>query len=119
MLIKLLNSIGLTTTRRFYEVITESEVIIKESSENSKIYYNKVIKELQLNGSLPPNCDLTIPKAKMVIHGGGKVRLVKNYKDSGEDRQVVEFDTTRPVAKEGKWSRLPHDNEILVVTYTK
>lgn len=65
-------------------------------TEQRRVYYTRVLEELQRNGTLPPNCDLKMPKQSLVI---------KNQ------------ETEELLASDGKWQRLPSDGEKCVITY--
>lgn len=85
---------------RVFGLHTEREM--RESCERvateRRAYYEKVIDYLHKNGSLPPNCDLKLPKARLRITNA----------QTGEVR-----------AENGQWKELPMDNEIVQITYAK
>lgn len=67
---------------------------VRENTRNErKKYYQRVLESLHANGTLPPNCDLKMPKASITLYDakGGVV------------------------AQGGRWERLPLDNELLRV----
>jgi hypothetical protein len=61
-----------------------------------KIYYESVLKQLHQNGTIPPNCDIKMPKLNVILHNA---------------------ETEEVVAENGKWQRLPADGEVLKVGY--
>ncbi|KKN24243.1 hypothetical protein LCGC14_0896880 [marine sediment metagenome] len=73
--------------------------ITNEVIESRRKYYTKVLEQLQVNGSLPPNCDLKMPKQRLKI---------TRVSEKGEDEVIAE---------KGRWNRLPMDNEIVIITY--
>ncbi len=72
----------------------------KEITElNKRRYYENVLKQLHHNGTIPPNCDIRMPKLN-----------VKLYRiDEPNEGEII--------AENGKWKRLPMDGEVLKVGY--
>lgn len=71
----------------------------EEVARARREYYQKVLDELQRNGTLPPNCDLKLAKQSM---------------------KITNQETGEVIAEGGKWKRLPLDGEPVsaVITYT-
>lgn len=71
-------------------------IVHEAIAHDKKEYYEKVLKQLHHNGTIPPNCDINMPKQNL---------LLKNA------------ETDEIVAENGKWKRLPGDGELLKVKY--
>lgn len=84
---------------RIFGLYTKSDIAIERmnTATQKREYYQKVIDELHRNGTIPPQCDLKMPKQIL--------RLV-----NAEDPNDI-------VAADGRWKRLPRDGEIVRVTY--
>lgn len=72
------------------------EAIKERIRQERTAYYQRVLHELHLNGTLPPNTGLKMPKQTLTL-----------FDPKGE-----------VVADDGKWKRLPQDNEILRAHYS-
>lgn len=89
---------------RILGLYTKGYVEARIASEKERIYqsrkkyYQEALKTLAKSGKLPPNVDLQLPKKNV---------LLKN------------IETGEIVAENGKWLRLPNDNEPLQVVYIK
>lgn len=81
---------GLYTIRDIHE---REDAVRRERMK----YYQTVLKHLHANGTLPPNCDLLMPKATLRLENAEKGTVV---------------------AEGGMWKHLPADGEILRVKYT-
>ena len=81
---------GLYTARH----IEEREAAVRR--ERMK-YYQKVLQHMHHNGTLPPNCDLVMPKASLRLENAEKGTVI---------------------AEQGRWKQLPADGEIIRVKYT-
>lgn len=86
--------LGLRTNREFKIAMERAKA---ETRVERMKYYEQVLVHLQRSGSLPPNCDLKLPKLNVVL--------------TNEKGEVV--------AGEGRWARQPMDGEVLKVTYAK
>ncbi len=84
---------GLITKEQLIQARLEIEQIVVTSR---RIYYQKVLNELRHNGSLPPNCDLVMPKERL---------------------RIVNTETNDIVAEGGKWKRQPADGEKVTISY--
>ncbi len=87
------NWLGLHTSRYTAEKV---EACARETTEERRIYYQKVIDVLHRTGSFPPNTDLKMPKASMVIK---------------------QISTSVVFAEKGRWLKLPDDNEEVIIKY--
>lgn len=91
--------------KKLFGLYTETEMrYIQAFARNEKgvaEYYQKVVNEMARTGTLPPNCDLKLPKKSMII-------LVM-----GEDDNVK----GEVIAKDGRWLRLPMDREKVIIRY--
>lgn len=85
--------IRLTTDKEIQKLLSSVRNVTREERRK---YYESVLKYMMINGTLPPECDLKLPKATMLI--------------MGEEGSEV-------IAKDGKWLRLPLDGEPVKITY--
>lgn len=78
--------------------ISEEELQAKLHNQHQDLqrYYQKVIDQLHVNGTLPPNIDLKIPKKRLALFN---------------------LDTGDTVAFGGTWKRLPDDGEVVKAVY--
>lgn len=84
---------GIAVTKRILQGQTNDA---RENARSERrAYYQRVLEHLHANGTLPPNCDLKMPKATLTL-----------FDPKGEI-----------VAMDGVWKRLPLDNEILRVKH--
>ena len=85
---------GLYTSHQMSE---NTRRVRQDQSEKSRVYYQKVVDEMHRNGTLPPNVNLRLPKASVVV--------------TDEKGEIV--------AEDGEWKRLPNDGEPLTISYKK
>ena len=85
---------GLITPEKLQAEIDQVHKILLK---NRREFYQSVLEHLHRNGTLPPNCDLKMPKESL--------RIVS---EKGE-----------VLAEDGKWKRLPNDGEPVTITYKK
>ena len=67
-----------------------------ETTTQRRDYYQQVLDSMHRNGTLPPNCDLKLPKASL---------------------RIVNTETGIVLAENGKWLKLPDDGEPVTISY--
>ena len=88
---------------KWFNLTTREDLIdlYSRMKESQKDYYQKVVDEMARTGTMPPNCDLKLPKKSMTV-------LVMTD-DDNINGEVI--------AKDGRWLRLPLDREKVVIRY--
>ena len=86
---------GLKTQEEYNKVLEHTR---EEVTEQRRSYYNKVLDQMHRDGTLPPNCDLMLPKASVI---------------------VTNTETGEVVAEDGKWKKLPEDGLKVTISYRK
>jgi len=88
---------------KWFSLFTGGEVLnmCEKVKARQKDYYQKVVDEMARTGTMPPNCDLQLPKKSMIV-------LVMTD-DDNINGEVI--------AKDGRWLRLPSDREKVIIRY--
>ena len=88
---------------KWFNLTTREDLtgIYGRMKEAQKDYYQKVVDEMARTGTMPPNCDLQLPKKSMTV-------LVMTDDDNIKGEVI---------AKDGRWLRLPSDREKVIIRY--
>ena len=88
---------------KWFNLFTGAEAVnmCENVKAKQKDYYQKVVDEMARTGTIPPNCDLQLPKKSMIV-------LVMTDDDNIKGEVI---------AKDGRWLRLPLDREKVIIRY--